>query len=452
MTASRAAFLAGIVDGARPLHQRLLDAKARRVRVVIANALDGAPEVATARRFAAARPVELLAGLALAMRELGATRGLIALAAPAAEAQHALAGRLTDAARGVGAAGVPSSGIELVELADAAAGNDEAELVADLGDRGEPDAVVLGAVALAALGAGGPALMVPVTIAGAVLRPGVRVVPVGMSVEDVIDAAGGVTVGPAWLALGGGPLAGRPLDRDTPIELRTRALFVTAGDSDLARRTRLPLADRLRQSLSACEACAACTDVCPPALRGAGLAPHLILRALGGATDQPVLGALACTGCALCDLACPVGLAPHALVLAAARALRDRAADVDRELPSGTPHPLRAERRLSTRVAALRLGLGAPHGVGVGVDARESPPPPPWDPAPVEPARIAVPLLQWTGVPARPVVAPGMYVARGSRLAEPDAGTLSLPVHAPFAGFVGEVVPGRTGFVTLHRT
>src|SRR5258705_5296 len=79
-------------------------------------------------------------------------------------------------------------------------------------------------------------------------RRGVGLMPIGTSVEDAVDAAGGATCGPAWVALGDGPLGGRPLDRDDVITKGTRALFVVAAKSELLRRARAPLAESIRRS------------------------------------------------------------------------------------------------------------------------------------------------------------------------------------------------------------
>jgi Na+-translocating ferredoxin:NAD+ oxidoreductase RnfC subunit len=148
--------------------------------------------------------------------------------------------------------------------------------------------LVVDAAAVIALGAGRPVTERTVTLAGAVARPGVGRVPVGTSIEALIAAAGGATCGPAWVALGDGPLAGRPLDRDEVVTKATRAIFVGGAGSDLVRRARLSLSDAVRRSLSACEGCAMCADACPPRLLGGRLRPDELMRALATPARRPI--------------------------------------------------------------------------------------------------------------------------------------------------------------------
>jgi Na+-translocating ferredoxin:NAD+ oxidoreductase RnfC subunit len=255
--------------------------------------------------------------------------------------------------------------------------------------------------------------------------------PVGTRVADAVAAAGGATCGEAWVALGDGPLTGRPLDRDDVVTKATRALVVMPAAADAVRRLTTPLADHVRRSLSACEKCAMCSDACPPRLLGGRLRPHELVRALSRADAglNEIVAAVDCTACGLCDVACPSGLSPRRLVEATARAVLDRLPP-EPPPPPGAVHPLRGERRLSRPLVALRLGLG-----DRVLD-------PPWDTERVRPAEVALPLKQSLGVAARPVVEPGARVERGALVAAVPDGALGVPVHASIAGVVAEIAHG----------
>jgi Na+-translocating ferredoxin:NAD+ oxidoreductase RnfC subunit len=92
-----------------------------------------------------------------------------------------------------------------------------------------------------------------------------------------------------------------------------------------------------------------CTDGCPEA----GVAPHELLTTLVHARDEVAgpLGALACTACGLCDVLCPTGLAPKALITEVSARLRAVAPDARA--------PRRGARAPGLDVALLtqRLGL-----------------------------------------------------------------------------------------------
>ncbi|HKA89782.1 MAG TPA: hypothetical protein VKE22_19100 [Haliangiales bacterium] len=174
-------------------------------------ALDAEPLVATERRAAIALyDVWAPAAAALAARLGAETR--VAVSRRAAEL-HALPGAVV----------VPDVAGDAVALAGAATGADRVVRVTELC----PEPVV--------------------TIAGEIDRPGVRVVPAGIAIEDLVEAHGPRPV--AWVALGGGPLGGAPLDRDARVGREVRALYVGAAGSELVRRARAA-ADARRHALS----------------------------------------------------------------------------------------------------------------------------------------------------------------------------------------------------------
>src|SRR5262249_51812887 len=158
--------------------------RGRRGVIVCACAVDAEPMVASERRAAAAMADLWRPALAALAARLGA-EARIAVARRAAEL-HALPGAVI-VADVVG---------DAAALAAAAAGADRVVRITDMC----PDPIV--------------------TIAGDVAAPGVRIVPDGATVEDVVEAHGPRPI--AWVALAGGPLTGRAVDRDARIGRHTR--------------------------------------------------------------------------------------------------------------------------------------------------------------------------------------------------------------------------------------
>jgi Na+-translocating ferredoxin:NAD+ oxidoreductase RnfC subunit len=434
--AAVSARAAGIVDGAtgapRPLDQRIVLAAARKVRTVVASCVDGEPGVATRRRVAAARTDELVRGLAAVVAATGAERAVVAIERRAREI-----GRFVDA----------SAPVKVVVVDDVARCDEPADLAYDVARARVPagddpidhGVLIIDATSLVDLDAaqGNPVTSRAVSIAGAVAHPAVRLFPIGTTVEDAVSAAGGATCGPAWIALGDGPMTGRPLDRDDVITKATRALFVVAAGSDLARRARTPLGDHVRRALSACERCSMCADVCPPRLLGGRLRPDELTRAMGraGVGWLELAAAVECTACGLCDVACPSGLSPSSLVTSIARAIDDRSrADVARA--GHRPHAMRDARRLSLDLVARRLGLG------------DRAPVPPWLPGVVAVDSVSIPFKQSLGVAARPCVRRGDRVRAGDPIARVPDDALGVTQHASIAGVVSEI---DAGAITIRR-
>src|SRR5262249_24123090 len=126
--------------------------------------------------------------------------------------------------------------------------------------------------------------------------PRVLRVPLGTLVADAAPARG-----PASVALAGA-LRGPLLDGDDVVTTTTSGLLVLPVAHALVHSRRERPGDELARARSACTSCRVCTDTCPPALRGAPLAPDRVLAALSHLPAEMAAaasGALYCTGCGL---------------------------------------------------------------------------------------------------------------------------------------------------------
>ena len=137
-----------------------------------------------------------------------------------------------------------------------------------------------------------------VTVTGeAITRPGNYYVPIGTSVEDLIEFCGGVTKKSAKVILGG-PMMGIAIaDLKTPITKATNAITVLTkeqiGRAKFARRQ------------TACICCGRCLEVCPENLNPKKIA-HAVKYNLLDVAESYYISA--CMECGCCSYVCPANI------------------------------------------------------------------------------------------------------------------------------------------------
>ena len=146
--------------------------------------------------------------------------------------------------------------------------------------------------------AGRPLTHRVVTVTGeAVARPGNYCVPIGTSVEDLIEFCGGVTEKCAKVVLGG-PMMGIAIaDLTTPVTKTTNAVTVLTkdqiGSAKFARRQ------------TACIRCGRCLEVCPENLSPTKIA-HAVKHNLIDVAEGYFMSA--CVQCGCCSYVCPANI------------------------------------------------------------------------------------------------------------------------------------------------
>ena len=279
-----------------------------------------------------------------------------------------------------------------------------------------------------ALREGAPVTDKVVSIVGEVARPVTLRLPLGMSVSDAVELAGGATTdSPAYLM--GGPMMGRIGSGQTVITRTTNAVIVLDKGHPLIGSMSKNLSTERRRAASSCCQCRTCTDLCSRHALGHPIEPHRIMRAVAGGdvSDLSVfINSAFCSGCGICEkYACPQGLSPRSIIQEFRQGLR-RAG-----IAAGSPEPgqvseSREYRQVPTHRLAGRLGLD-----------RYDVPAPLSEELP-EVARVSIPLSQHAGAPAVPVVEAGARVRRGQRIARAADG-LSVAIHASIDGTVDTV-------------
>jgi len=395
------------------------------VPLVIVNGAECEPLLHKDKELMHHHAADMLRGLAVAMERTGASEGVIGVK----EKYGDIIADLTAHA---------GPGVRIFPLTDTYPAGDEFILVHDVTGRVIPPgglprdvgAVVLNVETLVNIGIDRPVTHKYLTVAGAVRTPVTLRVPVGMSVRQAIEAAGGATVADFEVLVGGVMMAKPAASLDEPITKTTGGLVVLPAGHALMLRHQGKWEHIERVGRSACDQCRFCTELCPRYLLGHPIEPHRAMQALGftGPKDRMIAGTLYCCECNLCSLfACPEDLDPKNVCAQGKPEARAKGLVFIGKPEDVQPHPLADSRRVPIRRLMNKLGLTEFQNTG------------PLDERPLAPARVTVPLRQHAGTAAVPVVRAGERVRTGDLLAAPAEGALGARIHASIDGVVSSV-------------
>lgn len=269
-----------------------------------------------------------------------------------------------------------------------------------------------------------------VTIAGEVKNPMTVKAPIGITLQELVDLAGGVTVkDPVYIA--GGPMTGRIAQPFEPVTKTSNAVLVMPKDHYIVcKRLTKPSMD-IKRAMSVCCQCQMCTELCSRNLLGHPIEPHAFMRIAANEPNgdiAPALNTMFCSACGICEMyACGQGLNPRSLIGACKAELRKNGVPI----PKGVePAPVKSDRdyrRVPMKRLTARLGLN-PYNV-----------PAPMVDEPVKTNKVKIMLSQHIGAPATAVVKVNDRVEAGQVIGEIGEGKLGVPVHASLAGVVVDV-------------
>jgi len=365
---------------------------------------------------------QMMKGLKICMERVGAHKGIIGIKGKYEDVIHSLQPCLP-------------KDVEILPLTDTYPAGDEFILVYDATGRIIPPgglpldvgSVVSNVETLINVGIGRPVTHKYLTVAGAVENPVTLRVPVGASIKECIDAAGGATVPQVDVLMGGSMMGRLAPSLDEPILKTTGGLIVLPTQHILIGRYRRTWFHADRIGKSACDQCSFCTEMCPRHLLGHPIEPHLDMRALMFAPDKNrmIAGSLYCCECNICSLiACPEDLDPKDACVHDKPIARERGLGWKGNPEDLRPHPLYRERRTPIRRLMAKLGLMSYRNTGPLVEV------------PIQPKKVTLPLKQHVGSPSVPVVRPGQKVRTGDLVASPPAGKLGANIHASIEGRV----------------
>lgn len=276
-----------------------------------------------------------------------------------------------------------------------------------------------------------------VTVAGEVYRPLTAEVPVGITVRELIEMAGGITA-EDYAMIMGGPMTGTLTSMNDIVTKTTKAILVLPANLPPIQKRKASIKANLRNAMSACSQCQMCTSLCPRALLGQSIKPHEFMRAVAsGMTEnvEPFLNTMFCCSCGLCEMySCHQSLSPRKLIDTYKSGLRANGVKAPDKPGKPDADPYREERKIPEHRLVHRLGLYKYDG-----------------PAPITPCgnsikEVKLLLRQSAGAPAAPVVAVGDKVKKGQVIGEPPAQALGVCLHASIDG---EITAVTKNFITI---
>lgn len=269
-----------------------------------------------------------------------------------------------------------------------------------------------------------------ITITGEVTEPCTRIVPIGMTVAEVVKLAGKVTAKqPVYIM--GGPMTGPIVSGYDVITKTSNAILVLEENHPVVQKKKGNSQINLKRAMASCCQCQMCTDLCPRNLLGHPIEPHAFMRAATSGTTKniaPFINTMFCVSCGLCEMySCMQGLSPRSLMADYKAGLRAKGIPVPKGVEAAPVKRELSYRKVPVKRLQSRLGL----------DSYDSPAP--LDEQEVTASLVKIKLSQHIGAPAEPLVAVGDAIAAGQLIGKAKEGALSLPVHASIDGVVMDV-------------
>ena len=265
-----------------------------------------------------------------------------------------------------------------------------------------------------------------VTVGGAVKNPVTLRVPVGISLQELMDAAGGPTCDCKYII--GGPCMGRVVDTlDIPVTKTTGGLLAIPKDHPLLERKSPKL--NLQLIMSVCCQCSMCTQMCPRNALGLNVQPHKAMRSLasGGDLLGEFNGIFSCCNCGLCTYyACNFGLKPSQVMQTLKSAIASKGVRPRKEVYGPVDGGLENKKVPVERLIA-RLGI-AEYDV-----------PAPMAEKPLTTSCVRIALRMGVGAPSVPVVAVGDKVRKNQLVADIADKKLGVKMHASISGVVTDI-------------
>lgn len=407
----------------------------------IVNAAECEPLIETDKFLIRTRAADLVKGVDMIAKELGADKKYIALKAAYKTEIAALEKAIAEA----------GSDIKLHKMGYFYPAGDEQVIVCEITGKSVPERgipLMVGAVVdnvgtvLNIVDAydGKPVTDKFLSVVGEVKHPVMLHVPLGTSVRECVKAADPTISN--YAVIMGGPMMGKVHDNDEDIDklVITKTdgnIIVLPKDHYLITSSHLKPESMINRAKSSCIQCRMCTDNCPRYQTGHDIKPHMTMRNLyreSMITDNDeylrVFGhVMNCSECGACELfSCPMHLSPRKANVYIKNQLRARGIDVPKN-PAPEARPEREVRKIPTNRLVARLGLSKYYGKHLATD----------EPIILNPEVVEVPLKQHIGAPATAVVSVGDAVKKGDPIGVMDEGKLGANVYASFDGEVTAV-------------
>lgn len=399
---------------------------------VVVNGAECEPLLRVDQQLMANHPKELVEALAMVVEAVGAKEGIIALKKKYKTAIHNLEDTLQS-----------YSQIRLHPMDNFYPAGDEQITVYEATGRIIPEGGIplqVGVIVLnveTLLNIYNAAKDMPVThtyltITGAVKEPKTMYLPIGTTIREAIEMAGGTTIS-EFAVIDGGPMMGKLLPSiDMPIVKNSKGYIVLPVDHPRILSKGKDLKVMLKEGKTACCHCSLCTEVCPRNLIGHGIKPDRLMRVASyqstcSATED-VNSAYLCCECGLCEIACIMNLQPWKLNGFLKKTLRENGVKNTHTNKPEAAHPFREYKKFPVPQLIMRLGL-KPYDVDAPLDLEKG----------KDIQVVNIKLAQHIGAKSAPIVQAGDIVVKGQKIAAIPEGQLGANIHASIDGIVSQV-------------
>lgn len=425
----KSAGIIGCGGAGFPTHVKI-DTK---VDVVIANGAECEPLLNTDQRVMETYAEELVEGLLLIVKNVGAKQAYIAVKEGYERAIAALSPRVAEV-----------DNLELALLGNFYPAGDEQILLTEITGKIVPEggiplnvgavvSNVLTMVQVARASGGRPVTEREVTLVGEVMKPQVITAPIGTPVADLLQVARPRIPVEEMAVIDGGPMMGRIVGTDSAVNKTTSGFVFLSKDHPLIQWRTIPMSAMVRRSVAACCQCRECTEVCSRFMQGHRIEPHLMMRSLAYHSDEPtraMTGAFLCSQCGLCEFACPMNLSPRRAFVDILERFRTSGFRNPHRGAPEVPHEFRRYRKIGKDRLTRRYRLTDYESHDLVLGAMPDPP------------AVRLSLTQAAGVPPEPVVEVGSSVSKGDLVARAPKGKLGANLHASISGHVAIIENG----------
>lgn len=273
-----------------------------------------------------------------------------------------------------------------------------------------------------------------ITVTGAVRNKITTRVPLGITVREALELAGGPTISD-YVVINGGPMMGKIVDIDSYVTKTTKGFIVLPKDHSLIESKTRSTKNMMKMAGMACMQCNLCTEVCPRHALGHNLEPHKLMRiaAYGSTCDSTTqaTNAFLCCECGLCQYACVMDLQPWKFNIMLKKELASKGIKNPHHDKPESADPFKTAKQFNVHRLISRLGL----------DEYDQP-------APMVECdkvfkEVTIQLSQHIGAPAQPIVAVGDVVEVGTLIGEIPDGALGSRIFSSINGKVTAIEDGK---------
>ena len=276
-----------------------------------------------------------------------------------------------------------------------------------------------------------------VTITGEVNNPTTIKVPIGTSVRECIEIAGGPKIEKFRIILGG-PMTGRLGELDDVITKTSKAIILLPEEHSIILKRLTRSSIKINRAMSVCSQCRMCTDLCPRYLLGHSIQPHRIMNAIANGITSDIeafKSAQLCCGCGICEnYSCYQGLAPSSIIGELKMRLKQKGVKLTPPTKESTVSMMRNGRKVPMKRLIARLGLTKYNINAPLVDELRNV------------FNVVIKLSQHIGAPAAPKVKVGDLVKVGEIIGEIGEGKLGANIHSSINGTITNV---NNGAITI---